>query len=59
MLLRKRRDDLLSGPLGRRMGCYVGVDDFSPVVRQHHKGQPHSNCGRADGEKVDANSTIN
>ncbi len=42
MVLRKRLDDLLSRPLGRRMRCYVEVDYFPAVVMQHDKGEEYS-----------------
>ena len=32
MILRKRLDDLLSRPLGCRMGCYVEVDNLTTIL---------------------------
>jgi hypothetical protein len=37
-LIRKRLDDLLGSPSGRRMGCNVEMHDVSAVVAHHRQG---------------------
>ncbi len=49
---RKRLDDLLGGPLGRRMRCHVEVNDPASLVGEDYKAVQQAEGDRGHDEEV-------
>ncbi len=58
-LLRKGLNNLLSGPFGRRMDCYVEVHDASAIVTKNDEGEQDAERCRRDGEETNCEDVSN
>ena len=55
---RKRLDDLLGGPLGRRMRCHVEVNDPASLMGEEYKAVQQAECGRRHDEEVAGDGAV-
>jgi hypothetical protein len=57
-IVRKRFDDLLSGPEGRRVLCHIEVNQASAMMSKHDQDKQPSKRGGGHSEEIDRDQML-